>query len=336
MMRARVTAMACLPIRLTAIATVPNLPIRTFFLASQPVTTANYSLAEIRPDGPGLWTGAQRWNSLVGQAVRELGGQAFAREYAGSPPAISVALEPVDDLATITDPSEYLDQLSWRGYAGDPYLLDLFALYLTPPDGYTGDPRDYYNCLFRSSRSACGEPATFDPVALTTAIDAEIAAPRREAERMVRSHRHLTRLSTFLAAEDMTIDPVFRQDEGLEDLSNVHVADLVTQCSEGYFHEGAPQVWRIEGEEYAGRPGTAANDSNYCTRMGRSLVAPTCPADPGGGGGGSGGGTAGGGGLCSVGADAPSAGLVLLMLAGRFGVRRLRRGRTAVRSSTDR
>lgn len=271
------TAEACLPIRLTAIATVPDMPITAFFLGRERVVPWNYSTAEVAVDDLGFWQGGRSWALEASRAVDALGGQAFVTDYAGGTPALELELPVVDDLATETDPAAFLQALAARGYQGEARMLELFERYLVPPPE-TLASRDYYNCLASGPTAACGEPTSFDPAGLAGAIELQITTPRRDAHALVHRHGYLTRLYTTLSAEDMTIDPVFVPDAGLGDYSNVHRATLVTECSADYFDEGAPQHWQLGATEVEERSGTLANDRAYCSELGGipDYEAPVC------------------------------------------------------------
>jgi hypothetical protein len=55
---------------------------------------------------------------------------------------------------------------------------------------------------------------------------------------------YATRLYSTLSAEEMTVDPVFVFNPDLPDVSNVHQATRVTECSSGVYDSEAP--WRID------------------------------------------------------------------------------------------
>jgi len=159
-------------------------------------------------------------------------------------------------------------------------LLELFERHLTPPAGYAGSYVDYYNCLFTGTAAVCGEPSSFDPAALAAEIDAVITQPRREAHALVHRHAHLTRLTTSIRAEDMTIDPVFIVDEGIEDRDNVFVARRVTECSNDYYAEQAPRHWAIGGGRFEISRGVPADDRSYCAARGAVLASEATECAP--------------------------------------------------------
>lgn len=222
----------CLPIRLTAIATQPDLPITGFFLASARVTSSNYSMLDLTFRDPGLWTGATSYTSMVTRAADAAGGRAFATDYAGATPSIAITLPSVLDLADLTDPTMVLQALRARGYTGDAQLLALLSRFIVPPVGTM--PRDYFNCAFNGF-GVCGAPQSFDPAGLAAAIDQTITQPRAAAQALVEEHGYLTRLFTTMSKEEMTLDPEFRVDAALHDVSNVHTAVRVLECDPGHY-----------------------------------------------------------------------------------------------------
>jgi hypothetical protein len=258
-------AEACLPIRLTAIATTPALGITAFFLGDQLVTPANYSIGEVDLAGASLYrNGPSAYDAAVAAAADRRGGHAFVTDYAGRTPLLSIPHASVLDLATTTAPQTFLRALVTRGYRGDALLLELLERYLVPPAGT--DARTFYNCLATGS-AGCGTPRAFDPAALASAIEQEIVRPRAEAEALLRRHARLTRLSTELGPAEMTIDPVFVRDPGTPEVSNVHVGTLVRRCSPTYFRQDAPVDLVVGDRTTAWDPGRVTTDEEYCMRF---------------------------------------------------------------------
>lgn len=309
------TSEACLPIRLTAIATVPDMPITAFFLGPAQVRPANYNTAMIDTNDIDFWRGTRSWDNAFEEEVTRLGGHAFATIYAGRTPALELELEEIDDLAAETDPASFLRALGERGYQTEPRLRELLEQLMPPPEGR--DATRYYNCLFQGTTAACGAPQAFEPAILVDRIDAEITVPRAEAQALVHRHGTLTRLYTTMSAEDMTIDPVFVTDDGLPDQPNVLRAEWVTACSDDYFEGEAPQFWRVGDVTETLFEGLPANDREYCGRLGGVLAEDAmCPESSM---------SSGGGCLCAVGGTAPIQGGALFALAMVLLGRRIRR-----------
>jgi len=72
----------CVPLRLTRIAAVEDMGVRTFFLGNERAVPTNYKHVEIN-DAQLDWVNfAGNYNDIVTQAVDEAGGRAFVTEYA--------------------------------------------------------------------------------------------------------------------------------------------------------------------------------------------------------------------------------------------------------------
>lgn len=272
----------CVPIRLTAIATVPDMPITAYFLADAPAVPTNYSLVEPTFDDEGLWTGERGYASYVSDLVDTMGGRAFVTDYAGSVPFVSLELPSIDDLRSAETPHAVMQSLVDRGYQGDAQLLSILQRVLPPPEGV--DPRDFYNCLAQAwcSSYAGYVPDGWSADAMVTAIDEAITQPRRRAQSLLAAHPMLTRLFTTMSAEEMTFDPTFRIDPGIEPVSNVHTAVEQIDCGPEYFLWSAPARWILPSGRVVPRragvpyPGT---DAEYCMDRGSGDFSPWTPVD---------------------------------------------------------
>lgn len=173
-----------------------------------------------------------------------------------------------------------------NGYSADGQLLALLSRFIVPPAGL--DPQSYYNCL-ATGGDGCGTPASFDPSGLVAAIDLAITQPRLDAQAMLDDHPYTTRLFTTMSAEEMTLDPEFVLDEGLDRLTNVHTAVLVTECdAEHFIGDAAQRLVLPSGENVLvteARP--SVTDAAYCAGSGGWIPGSRPPSTtPGGGGGG--------------------------------------------------
>lgn len=327
----------CLPIRLTAIATAPTLPITAYFLADARATPRNYSLVETPFPVSVYFGGRFGYDAWLDAEVDALGGRAFITDFAGAVPAgLSVpALASAADLATETDFAVFFEALSARGYLADTALAGLLGRFVTPPDGVSAS--SYASCLvrpFSGGPAVCGVPLGFDAAGLSAAIEASITAPRVAAAGWLADRPYLTRLYTTMTAAEMTLDPEFVIDAGLDDVGNVHAAELVTECDARTFSwDARVRLDTDDGRSLEVSPGrTSQTDAEYCRSVGGWLagMAPDAgpmdagPRSPGGGG------SAG----CAVGARGSSAGAALVALALvalALVVVRVRRGRRGPR-----
>ena len=228
----------CVPLRLTAIAALPDMQVRVWVLGpTRAVPLRFYELAidPLRIDWPGF---GANYQTLLGQAANEAGGNAFAAEYAG--PA-SIATGAVwlagrnegSQLRAAMTPPVYVQTLITLGLANDPLTLPLLAEYIPMPAavremGVTDS--QFYGNLSLYWQQYVFPP--FDLAALTDDIEATILEPRRKAQLMIDAHPYLTRLNTFISPFEMTEDPFFTFNPDLPEVSTVHTATIRTMCGD--------------------------------------------------------------------------------------------------------
>jgi len=261
----------CIPLRLTRIASTPDMPVTAYFVGDRRTRPLNYMLVEPDFDDVGLWTRATRYTDYVTRVVDDAGGHAFVTDYAGDTPRISIEVREIEDLRTETDPAAFLSMLQSRGYNGDSQLLSILLRHLPPPDGW--DPQTFYNCLVQGW---CRDPEVdrhledlaFAPSPLVDSLNEGILNPRHEAQELVESGAHLTRLFSTLSPDEMDEDPMFvRSDELARDYSNQHVAQVRTLCGPEYFVWTAPQeIVLPSGTSESLRPGVSyyGSDAEFC------------------------------------------------------------------------
>ncbi len=255
----------CLPLRLTRIAATTDMPITTYFLGGERVVPSNYSMVRVDVENiPGLWTGERRWSGEVGAVVDTVGGQGFVTEYAGdTPEGISLTLPSVADLATESDPARFLMELQVRGFSGTASLLAALEAFMPPPVGQ--EAQDYYNCLTFGSVASCGAPTSFDPAGLAAHLQESEVDPRNAMQALVDRHTYLTRMTTAMDPDEMTVDPLFMVDGSMPDVSNVHEAAEVRRCSADYYENQAPLDLVIGDTAHRTYEGVPASDRAWCS-----------------------------------------------------------------------
>jgi MYXO-CTERM domain-containing protein len=230
---------ACVPLRLTAIAANPDMPVLVWVLGDQRVAPRGYyeiKIDEMRLDWANAGSNYFGPNGLVSQAANEAGGNAFVTEYAGTSTIASgqVYLTGQFDVATLRaamTPPTYVSQVISMGLANDPLTLPLLAQYIPMPDAVKAmgvtESQFYGNISTYWNQYAF--PA-YDLAGLTSAIETSIITPRMQAQTMIDAHPYLTRLNTFISPDEMKKDPFFFETKGLDDVSNLHTAVLRTMC----------------------------------------------------------------------------------------------------------
>ena len=258
----------CLPIKLTSIATVPDMPITAYILGSRRARPNNYLATEPDLDDSSFWLRGASYADAVSRAVDDAGGQAFVTDFAGATPTMRIALADVEDLRETSDPGAFLMGLQERGFNGDSQLLGLLLRYIPPPTD--AESNQFYNCIVNSwcdTYDAHLAGLSFDPGAFVDALNEAIVEPRQHAEDLTRLHPQLTRLFTTMSAEDMTLDPLFDLDEAVPEVSNIHEAMRLTECAAEYFSFHAPVKFILpSGAEEVLQEGIAymGSDDQYC------------------------------------------------------------------------
>jgi hypothetical protein len=196
----------CVPLRLTAVASLPDLRVNLWVLARHRVVPENYfeiTLNEAKLD----WlNGGGNYQDLIKTAANEAGGNAFTVEYAGPPSVVGPLLPANLDLSRLAFPASRQAaelELSAQGLLGDPEVTQLLDQYFARP---------------------------VPEMSLAALLEAQVVKPRRAAEALFASHAKLTRLVTFISPDEMKVDPTFFENSTLPDLSNIRRATAVLQC----------------------------------------------------------------------------------------------------------
>jgi MYXO-CTERM domain-containing protein len=235
----------CIPLRLTAIAANPDMPVRVWVLADGrvvPKTFAEVKVDEARID----WTSgganyASLTKSLLGEAADEAGGKAFVTEYAG-PASIGAGLlwsEGRFDLTALKaaqTPPAYLQALIGLGLASNTQVMPLLKMYIPMPSAVQAmgvtDAQFYGNISTYWAQYAF---PPFDLATLTAKITTNVIAPLQKAQAMIDAHPYLTRMNTFISPGEMDEDAFFFSNTGLGDVPLLHTATFRTMCGDRKF-----------------------------------------------------------------------------------------------------
>ncbi len=226
------TEEACVPLRLTRIAAVEDMEVRTFFLADSRVVPQNYKHVVINPvklDWPNF---AANYKEVITLAVDAFGaeGKAFVTEYAGTSQVVAadgIFSDSWDSAAFANLPVvDVVDTLYAQGLgACDDFdgqcsfthalLPGLLASFLPVPDGV--DSTEFYACL------TCFEDqidleAWGDGTAFAAAMEQRIVEPGRHARDLLALFPTLTRMYTTISPAEMTADPFFWENPKLPEV----------------------------------------------------------------------------------------------------------------------
>jgi hypothetical protein len=224
----------CIPLRLTAIAAMVDMPIYAWVLADGRAVSTNF--LDVEPNWAAVsWiSGGYNYEDVVRRAVDEATGHSFVTEYAGGSTILDQAFwfegrYDLDALRTLDDPIAFLAELIAQGFSANSQLLSLLEQFIPEPDELVDvSEQDFYNCLECYADALVG--MEFDPEGFAGAIQTVIIDPLVAAQELAARHPYLTRLHTTISPDEMTEDPLFRFNLDLGEVSNRHVADAVRLC----------------------------------------------------------------------------------------------------------
>ncbi len=234
----------CVPLRLTRIAAVENMGVRSFFLGQERMVPRNYRHVLVNPLKIDWLNFASNYDEVITLAVDEQNadGRAFVTEYAG----------PTSDLGTFSfvnpswdatefatvDPLAIGDTLRAQGLLScdfdfgegcvfaHPLLESLLAQYIVPPDGLP--LADY---LGTQGNWPGHDLSTWNGAEFAMKMDEFLIAPGVHATELLEQNPYLTRMFTTISPAEMTEDPMFYENGMLPDITNIQQGVLRNLCN---------------------------------------------------------------------------------------------------------
>ncbi|MBX5480788.1 MAG: DUF2330 domain-containing protein [Myxococcaceae bacterium] len=251
-------ALPCIPIRLTAVATRPDLPITAYVFAEHRAVPVNYRHALINETRIDWLRGASNYLEVASRAVDEAGGRAFLTEYAGpsapfaNPPEWMLPGPSLDTsiLAQKTHPVDFTLALFAQNFPrGDGAIFAMFQKYIPLPKALEGivTPQQFYNSIeqYRSDIDNDPNRLPFDAAGFAQELQTTIVEPLLHAREILEHRPYLTRLFTTMSAEEMTVDPEFDFNATAPEVKQVHTATATATCN----LDGTPSKVRITLED---------------------------------------------------------------------------------------
>ncbi len=236
----------CLPIRLTAIATQPDMPIVAWMLGKYRAIPKNFLHVVVNDATINWLQPGTNYKTVISKAVDQASGHAFATEYAQPTSKFTAKFaQPTWDtkkLETISDPGKFLQKLLQDNYPRTTQMQGLIRKHIKKPAEYESVPdNEFYNCIQCEGCSSkpCSDykSATallpFDPAAFAKDIQANIVKPLTEVQVHFETQKYLTRMYTTLSADEMDKDPIFAWNPDLPDVDRVHKAKAEPICKAG-------------------------------------------------------------------------------------------------------
>ena len=332
----------CVPIRLTAIAARPDMPILAYVLADHRAVPMNYRHVLINPTRVDWLMGGRNYAQVATAAVDEAGGQAFLTEFAGEASLIAQQFESFGGrnydtavLAQRTHPVEFVQMMQQQGGPRDGTVLSLMRKYIPMPASLAQRgvlEMDFYNQLpfYRAAIDSDPNRPPFNAAGFAQELEEQVVKPLKAAVELVKAYPYLTRLYTTMSAQEMTVDPDFVFNAEAPPVSNRFTArSSFTSCEQDWsqrtvrielpdgryffqrFNQGpinqGPNAQRVEQYSEVGAPALIQDNSSLILKALEDL----------------GGGLMGGG--CGCGATDGGSFALLTLLAGAWSTRRRRR-----------
>jgi MYXO-CTERM domain-containing protein len=230
---------AAIPIQLTSIAAMPDMRLEVTVFGKARFVPESYLHVEINEAAINWLEWGSNYEEVISLAADEAGGHAFATDFAGSTDDFEGWLYvdgrfDLDVLRTMDEPAQFVDELLAQSFPRNLQMQQLLRTYIPMPQealdaGVEED--EFYNCL--DCYPEYLELVDFDPEAFASALDEMVVQPLIRAEALYTDHPYMSRMTSSLDAEEMTVDPVFVHNAVMGDVSNYHEAALVTQCGDG-------------------------------------------------------------------------------------------------------
>lgn len=209
----------CVPLRLTRIAAIDDMPIRVFVLGGGRALPADYRHVELnrtRLDWPGF---GGNYEELVSMAVDEAGGRAFVTEFAGATSIVDPEAIPTtyDELAAQLETADMLEALEILRSAGLFYcsfsqcsyghdlVPGLLSTWIPIPEGVSAV--EVYACP--ACYLGAGAQAGWDPAAFADDFRTRVVEPLERALQLLDENPYLTRMYTRISPHEMLADPRF-------------------------------------------------------------------------------------------------------------------------------
>lgn len=231
---------ALIPIVLTSIAAVPDMRLEPYVFSNARAVPDNYLHVRINEAKINWLYGGQNYDDVVTEAANEAGGQAFATDFYGPTSTMKDMLWwegrfDLDTLRGMVDPVSFLESMLMQGFPRGAVTQNIIREHIPMPADAVADGVDeasFYNCLSCYPQYLGG--MDFDADAMVDDLDERIVQPLIAANDLFDQYSQVTRMTSSMSAEEMTVDPMFVTNADMtEPVSNQHNAKMVIDCGDG-------------------------------------------------------------------------------------------------------
>lgn len=230
-----------IPLQLTAIAAQPDLRLQPYVLGPARAVPSNYLHVQVNELAVDWLQAGNNYQAVITDAANEAGGQAFATDYAAPTKDLgtlywSPSMYQPHELDGLEDAQEVINAMLNAGFpisSGTvPFLKETLSAAINgrlddvlAQNGVT--EVQLFQCLGCYSGT---QGWKIDGTALATQL-ADVWVPAMQhAQDQLESAAWVTRLTSSISADEMTLDPQFVTNPDLPAVSNQHNATLVTEC----------------------------------------------------------------------------------------------------------
>jgi MYXO-CTERM domain-containing protein len=228
---------ACVPLILTRVAALPDMPVYTYVLGKYRAFPKNWFHVVVNEKKIDWLNNGSNYRKLVTDAINEAAGHGFVTEFAGKSDFLKAQIFQegrwnTAALAEIHDPAQFVQQLLQMGFPRDSSMQALLRQYIPMPESLKAQGLSepaFYNNLQAYAAQLAGQP--FDAAGFAKALEMRLVEPLRKAQAMVDAQPYLTRLFSTVSPDEMTRDPLFHVNQDLPPVSNIHRALGSAECS---------------------------------------------------------------------------------------------------------
>jgi hypothetical protein len=259
-----------IPLQLTAVAAQPDMPLQPFVLGSARAVPDNYLHVNVNPFAIDWINAGANYFSVITRAADEAGGQGFATDFAGPTDGLqgmfaAQGMYRPDDLRGLTDAWEVLQAMASAGFPLSAGTLPLADALLDPALGEGTTLQSELAALgylgYRVQDELQGRDIDGD--ALADALIAGWLPAMEHAEALVNEHPMLTRLTSSISAEEMSVDPQFVLNPDMAGVPRQRDATLVTHCNPTVTGSDAPRSLRLPDGREMWYPAEAFTDPSF-------------------------------------------------------------------------
>jgi len=245
-----------IPLQLTAVAAAPDMRIQPFVLGAARAVPENYLHVVVNQLAVDWTTAGANYMDVIARAADEAGGQAFATDWAGETRGLGIQLwaegqYPIEGVRAVTDaydltnllfvPFYNFGDITWQTQRQFPVgagTLPILERFVDVPSEFVGQEAQFFSCI--NCYIGRGEIAV-DGAGLAAALETEWLEPMRRTQDLVDRLPWLTRMTSAMSGEEMTVDPQFVLNPDLPAFSVGSGGTMEILCNGVHSRSGAPR-----------------------------------------------------------------------------------------------